>query len=308
MKLFNSFAKWVLLPLFILISLNSCKKDNTPSSNVVNNNEVNNDEYEDEVTHAKMQYFDFDTVENLTLFFDSLRNKHGIPVRDINGDEESTIFDCIEAIEQFRDKQSLYYPDTKVKHCIRLLSFECGYLANHIVEFDMAFAEWFLMLAAFYSPDITYLVHMQTPNHCAGIHNFGSAYNDSPWWSYIFLKRSKGFEVRRLGEDNVKINKIFQIVDEKNRLYYLCSNNESRVEFLQFLFLVEDDEHISLVAECNQLPIDEDTEFEECYYNPDQHAWYCCNRDNSSGKLIPISEHPVLTLKLDGKKSCFHVE
>ena len=86
----------------------------------------------------------------------------------------------------------------------------------------MTYAEWFLMLVAFYSPDITCLVHMQTHNHQAGILNFGSSYNYNPWWSYVFLKRSKGFEVRRIREDETKIDKIFQLEDAENRLYYLC--------------------------------------------------------------------------------------
>ena len=304
MKLFNSFAKWVLLPLFILISLNSCKKDNTPSSNVVNNNEVNNDEYEDEVTHAKMQYFDFDTVENLTLFFDSLRNKHGIPVRDINEDERTNIFNCIERIDGYRKGLHKYYPDSQVREVINRLSYECAYAANHEVVFDMAFVEWFLMLAAYYSPDITYLVQMQTPNHRAGILNLGSEYNYAPWWSYIFFKRDMGYEVRRVRGENIRIDKLFQIEDEEHRIYYLCSNNQY-ILFLQMLYWAKNDEENVLVADCDELPINPDDEYDECYYNPEQQAWYLCNIDRRTGTLKPIIEKPVLSLKLDGANSRF---
>ena len=111
--------------------------------------------------------------------------------------------------------------------------------------------------------------------------------------------------MRRLGGDETNIDKLFQIVDDENRLYYLCSNNGTMYEFLQILFWVKDDNDVLMVAESNSLPVDNWDYFEECYYNPEQRAWYCCNKDKRTGKMIPISSKPALVLKLDGENSRF---
>lgn len=299
MTTFKSITSWTVLGLIVATVIYSCKK--------VEQTTVEDEEDIDEVIHTEMQYFDFDKVNDLTAFFDSISNEHGIPRWSPDDDEDyiKGLSKCIEHIECFRQGECKYYPDSLVKQCISFLGHDCAVIANHSPGVDLTYAEWFLMLTAYYSPDITYLVQMQTPNHKAGILNFGSSYNFNPWWCYTLLKRSKGFEVRRIGGDETKVDKIFQIVANDNQLYYLCSNNSSMFEFLQVLFWDKGDNGIVLVSQCDSLPVDKWDDFEECYYNPDQMAWYCCNVDKNSGKRIPISQKPAMVLKLDGDKSCF---
>ena len=93
--------------------------------------------------------------------------------------------------------------------------------------------------------------------------------------------------------------------DNKHRLYYLCSNNISDIEFLQVLFWVKDEYDVVLVAQCEGLPNKGDTDYDEIYFNPEQKVWHFCVKDKISNNLIPVSTTPALMLKLDGEKSCF---
>lgn len=292
--------EWQLFCLLALVVFGGCKKATISSSTDV-------EECRDVTFHVDMQYFNFDKVNNLSLFFDSLSHEHGITAWDDESSKiiEKDVFRCLERIEGYRKGQYKYYPDSLVSNCIYYLGHDNAALANHADSIDIGFSEWFLMCVAFYSPDITCLVQMQTPNHRAGILNFGSSYNYNPWWSYLFLKRSRGYEVRRIREDNTKINKIFQLEDDKHRLYYLCSNNISELEFLQVLYWVKDEDDVILVAQRESLLNIGEADYEEIYFNPELKVWNFCKKDNKSGKLLPVSSTPALMLKLDGEKSCF---
>lgn len=263
-------------------------------------------EDEAEYIHAEMMYYNFDQIDNLSVFFDSIRNEHGTSIRNWVWEEyaQTEVVECIEKIEKYRKGQYRYYPDSLVSSLLGTFSLECAYIANHFDGYDMTFAEWFLMCAAYYSPDITYLVQMQTSNHKAGILNLGSAYNYNPWWSYIIFKRNKGFEVRRIKDDDVLIEKIFQIQDEDGRLYYLCSNN-TEMCFLQQLYWVKEDDNIVLVKELDTYPQNLNLNFDELYYDPNLKKWYYCKKNNDASKYLRVSETPALCLKLDGRNSCF---
>ena len=294
-------TKWLLFCLFALVVFVGCKK-----SCVTLSTDAHDKEYE--VIHTKMQYFDFTKIKDLSVYFDSIAIVHGIPIRDLGGDEhaERDVFNCIKIIDGYRNGKYKFYPDSLVRKCINLFGFECAIIDNHAPGVDMVYAEWFLMLVAFYSPDVTCLVQMQTPNHQAGILHFGSSYNNlSPWWSYLFLKREKGVEVRRIRGDETKIDKIFQLEDDKHRLYYLCSNNISDFEFLQILFWVKSADDVVLVAQCDSLPNKGDLNYDEIYFNPEKKVWHYCKEDNKTGNLIPVSETPALSLFLDGDNSRF---
>ena len=294
----KTLPRWIVCVILMFVITNGCKNGHTDSV-------VDDEEYE--VIHTDMQYFDFDNVENLSAFFDSIRREHPIPMW-IEEDEEiieKDVLGCIKRIERYRQGKAKYYPDSLVRRCIDFFGFDSAVIDNHGPGVDMTCAEWFLMLAAYYSPDVTCLVHMQTTNHRAGIQNFGSQYNYNPWWSYIIFKRQKGFEVRRIKDDYVKIERIYQLQDENNRLYYLCSNNTSIVGFYQVLFWVKAEDEIVCVAQCDSFPGSHKADFEEIYFNPEQKVWHYCKEDRHSGKLIPVSETPALRLCLEGKNSRF---
>lgn len=294
----KTLSRWLVCVILMSVILNGCKKGDIDSV-------VDDEEYE--VVHTDMQYFDFDKVENLSVFFDSIRREHPIPMWIEEDDEiiEKDVLGCIKRIESYRCGTNKYYPDSLVRRCVDFFGFDSAIIDNHNPGVDMTCAEWFLMLAAYYSPDVTCLVHVQTPNHRAGIQNLGSQYNFNPWWSYLFLKRKKGFEVRRIKDDYTKIDRIYQFQDDKDRLYYLCSNNTSIVGFYQVLFWVKSEDEIVCVAQCDSLSRGSKVDFDRIYFDPMHKVWHYCKEDKKSRKLRPVSETPALRLCLDGENSRF---
>ena len=66
MNLLRSITKRSLYFVACVAILSSCKHGETSSE----------EEYEDEIVHVDMQYLNFDKVNNLSQFFDSISNKH----------------------------------------------------------------------------------------------------------------------------------------------------------------------------------------------------------------------------------------
>lgn len=274
--------------------------ENAVRGNVVSNPDLDLDELE--VKHATCQYHDFDRVKDLSLFFDSIAEKHGIPVRYEENEEE--IRTCISRIERYRCREAKFYPDSAVQQAIGILGLECAYFNNHAIPLDMTYAEWFLMCAAYYAPDISYIVDMQSPDHRAGALNLGHTYNDNPWWAYFICKRSKGYEVKFLGDDT-KVTGLFQLQDEQNRKYYLCSNNDSRLTFLQQLFFVKGDNEIIPAASTTKEPNSEESDFDTYYFNEEQRAYYFCTWSKDYTQKTKVGDTPCLVLELDGEASRF---
>lgn len=257
------------------------------------------------IVHAKMGYYDFDQIENLVSFFDSILVKHPMPIwlseeDSINQDVKR----CIVRIEAYRKGKTQFFPDSLVSKCLRSISFNTAIVNNHGPECtDMVYGESLMMCAAFYSPDITCLVDMQTLDHCAGIFNYGTGYNDQPWWSYLFLKRKKGYEAICLG-DYVAVRSIFQLEDTQKRKYYLCSDNNTSLEFNQWLYWVKGEDDIRRVTECHKAPME--GEGESYYFDKNRLIWRHAKWDEAKLQLIATSESPVMVLHLDGKNSRFY--
>ena len=186
------------------------------------------------------------------------------------------------------------------------IGFHTAILNNHGIEItDIVYGEWFMMCAAFYSPDITCLVETQTPDHKAGIFNLGKTYNDAPRWAYLFLKRERGYEMIGLG-DIVAARSIFQLEDKQNRKYYLGSDNLAAYEFNRWLYWAKNDTEIVKVAECHNSPDTDDVYDLQFYFDCNRLIWKYAKKDQKTGKLIAISEEPALTLLLDGENSRFY--
>ena len=261
-------------------------------------------EGDERILHAKMGYYDFDQIENLVSFFDYMLVKHPIPIWLSEEDRiNQNVKRCIARIEAYRKGKAQYFPDTLVTECLKSISFNTAIVNNHGPEStDMFYGECLMMCAAFYSPDITCLVDMQTPDHCAGIFNYGTSYNDQPWWSYLFLKRKKGYEAICLG-DYVAVRSIFQLEDSQKRKYYLFSDNNSPLEFNQWLYWVNGEDEICRVAECHDAPMDVDVE--SYYFDKNRQIWRYAKWDEAKLQLIATSESPAMVLHLDGKNSRF---
>lgn len=260
----------------------------------------------DTVVHAPIAYYNFDNIKNLETFFDSISSKH--PLRFWLPEETTLNEDmkeCIAGIEAYRKGKRRFFPDNKVKSCMVSIGFHTAILNNHGIGItDIVYGEWFMMCAAFYSPDITCLVETQTPDHQAGIFNLGKAYNDAPWWAYLFLKRKRGYEMIGLG-DVVAARSIFQLEDKQHRKYYLCSDNFGVCEFNQWLYWAKNDNEIVKVAECHKLPNTDDQFDIQLHFDRNRLIWKYAKKDQKTGKLIAISEEPALTLLLDGENSRF---
>jgi len=259
---------------------------------------------DDKIVHAKMMYYDFDKVDNLESFFDSILAKHPIPIWLPEEDKTTRkVKECIAKIEGFRKGSRQFFPDSLVSECMKSISFNTAIVNNHGPEYtDMVYGECLMMCAAFYAPDITCLVEMQTPDHCAGIFNYGTSYNRQPWWSYLFLKRKTGYEVIGLG-DNVAVRSILQLKDSLNRKYYLYSDNYSPLEFNQWLYWVKGEDDICRVAECHEAPQGGDAE--SYYFDKNRLIWKCAKWDEAKHQFIATSESPAMVLHLDGEKSRF---
>lgn len=259
---------------------------------------------DERIVHAKMGYYDFDQIENLVSFFDSILVKHPIPIW--LSEEDTTnqkVKRCVARIDAYRKGKAQFFPDTLVSECLRSISFNTAIVNNHGPEYtDMVYGECLMMCAAFYSPDITYLVEMQTPDHYAGIFNYGTSYNRQPWWSYLFLKRKKGYEAICLG-DFVAVRSIFQLEDAQKRKYYLCSDNNTSLEFNQWLYWVKGEDDIRWVAECHKAPMEGDVE--SYYFDKNRLIWKYAKWDETKQQLISTSDKPAMTLRLDGERSGF---
>lgn len=305
-------AKYLLLVIALLMMASCHYKTNQEDSgkdSIVNISEVgiadtiiNADD--EKIVHARMMYYDFDKIENLESFFDSILAKHPIPIWLPEEDKTTLkVKECIAKIEEYRKGKKQFFPDSLVSGCLKSIGFNTAIVNNHGPEYtDMVYGECLMMCAAFYAPDITCLVEMQTPDHCAGVCNYGTSYNRQPWWAYLFLKRKKGYEVICLG-DNVAVRSIFQLEDSQNRKYYLCSDNESSLEFNQWLYWVKDEGDICRVAECHKAPMD--GEAESYYFDKNRLIWKYAKWDEAKHQLLATSESPAMTLCLDGEKSCF---
>ena len=84
----KSYHNLSLLCLFVLLfSTFSCKNGSLSKEGIdteLNDSDSVNiidDEYVEETYHAKMGYYNFDKVKDLTLFFDTIINNHGTMIR-----------------------------------------------------------------------------------------------------------------------------------------------------------------------------------------------------------------------------------
>lgn len=278
-------------------------KQSMPESAISCDTTANSDM--DTLIQARMKYYDFDKVKDLSYLFDSIANKHPLGRWSEDDDDPvEMVKECIAKIDAYRKGDTEFYPDSLVSTCFRHMGYETAILNNHgVVCTDIVLPEWFMMCAAYYTPDITCLVSTQTPDHCAGFYNFGDAYNPTPWWTYAFFKREKGYEAMCLGYEE-KIRSVFQLEDEQHRKYYLFSNNLT-FGFHQWLFWKKEDGSYVKVAECDEAPQLENIEFDEYYFDKNNLVWkYAKSKDNSDN-LIAVDAVPALTLVLDGASSCF---
>ncbi len=256
----------------------------------------------DTIVHAPMRYWDFDKVDSLMSFFNEVLSEHPFVVCENHESLMDNVGECIDQLEAYRRGERLYFPDSLVQSCI------FGLVADWAViyrEFepknDRCFIEWLLMCAAYYSPDITWYVEGQTPDHNAGFLTIGNPYTCTPYCSYIILKQDKGYEVKCIGDD-VLVMELFQLSDNQDRTYYLCSYNIPSL-FGQWLYWENDRGEYLKVAEYTDTP--DECEGNDIFrFDPEQ-LWWQYAYINDDADLVPLREEPALRLSLDGANSRF---
>lgn len=305
----------VLYILVVLLLVSSCRTrtENYPDSampdwmeSVAVDIVYADPESGDTVRHARMKYYDFDSVKNLIGFFDALSTRY--PVVKWSGEEDNideVVHECIVQIDSYRNGERLNYPDSLVNYCFNYMGFNIAAVNNHSPDIaDLVLAEWVMMCAAYYSPDINCLVENKSPDSQAGYYNFGSSYNPIPWWPYLFLKRQKGYEVMFLG-DYFAVHSIHKLLDEKENVYYLFSDHHTPYSFDQWLFWVDESRLIRKVAECHEEVGDDETEQVKLLYEQNELIWKYYNLERKKGRLIPFGEGQEMRLVLDGVNSKF---
>lgn len=298
------YSTLIIVAIFVFAGCNNSSTKPGSSEEVKSDSDSISD-YEETIIHHTLSYYNFDKVRNLSLFFDSIIAKHVTNMDDyFDGDHpDDEIKDCIRQIDRYRRGQQKFFPDRLVAKYISVLGEECARIINHSELVDMTFAEWFMMCAAYYTPDITCLVDTQTPDHKLGFCNFGASYNYNPWWAYKFIKRSKGFEVIRVDGDYVKLTGVYQFDVDKNQKYYLFSNNTTTSEFHQELYM-EDSGNIVKIAEINEFPADEPSH-DYIYFDKENIIWSRCTLDDDFKVYTPIEGTDRVGLVFDGKDSRF---
>lgn len=115
----------LLLIVTLLLSLTGCHKTDSGE-----------DEYMDEIYHADMQYMDFDKVDDLLAFFDSVATVHPL-VKWLTEEEyaEEQARRCIVQIDLYRRGERQYFPDSLVSACMRSMGFNIAAVDNHGPEF-----------------------------------------------------------------------------------------------------------------------------------------------------------------------------
>lgn len=258
--------------------------------------------YGDTVIHAPMQYWDFDMVDSLQEFFDNLMSKHPLVVWDERKSLMGDVGECICQLEAYRSGECSTYPDSLISSCLLALesNWEVCYREFGMKE-DYCFIDWFMMCVAYYSPVLPWVIEEQTPDNCAGYINIGNPYVATPCCCYLFLQRDKGFEVKCLGKNSMALE-MFQLSDEQDRTYYICSYNIPSM-FGQWVYWKTEQGEYLKVAEYTNTP--EECEGNDIFLFSPEKLWWQSAYVNDDGDLIAICEEPALRLFIDGANSHF---
>lgn len=277
---------------------------------------VENDNSVEDLAQKYREYFvlpgEFEVVKTNELvdYFNKLQDL-GFCMCDRNGDGEE-INRAIVELEKYAKGNRKYYPEEDIRAAISIMNDCEGYFYNHgpapVINECSVFMYRFMEQAARLCPDIEFLADFCSKDKQIGIIN-QREWSPNPLLSMLIYNTNtdEGCRIRMIGEpEEVIIDKVFCLSDDKGNKYYLCSNNITDIHFAQFLFQMKDDD-VELLCHTMEMPKCE-TYYSnsEIIFNPKKLCWERCVK---KGKYYHrIDGTPSLRLEIDGKKSRFIVE
>ena len=84
----------------------------------------------------------------------------------------------------------------------------------------------------------------------------------------------------------------------------LCSNNDYELSFMHYLYTFDvNGKLIEVKPECKiRFP---NVQYDEIYFSPEHLEWSLCKLNKKTGKLVPVTEKPLMKLELKGEESFF---
>jgi len=303
----------VYLVLFVLLmTLYGCKQEQKTEQQ--ERTEVDSDsEVIREGIYALPGDYEVNYPKDLVTYFDSLCREGAYVATHTDEKEDSlAVWDAIRLLDRFAQGESKFYPASQIRNAMEILRLEQAYCFNHSGQEGNNGGEAFMFRlieqAALYCNQIDYITDFRANDRKVGVLYFGEWGLGLPLYSILVYQAHLGFRVKMIGGvGDAKIEKIFHLIGDEGRDYYLCSNNNDGVYFRQYLYSWKNGD-LCLIREM-------DVEFGcpesyekgyELVFNPTKCTWSYCKKDGDL--FYPVSGTPTLRLVLDGDSSKFVVE
>ena len=259
-------------------------------------------------------FYEVDSVRNIIAYFDSLYYECGADIWTHNPEigESIDVWNAIRELHRYVNSERNYYPVEEVNKALRQMAFEQGYRYSHSgedpdsVNAGEVFMFRFLEQAAIHCPQLDFITDFRTEDGFAGILYYPEGSRINPLYSFLVYKTKQGYKVVTVGQKgDVKINKIFRLLDRYGRIYYLCSNNDNTIYFRQYLY-GWDGENMLLLCKADGVSWDRYDENYKIVFNPTQFKWdYCLPNNRIYQKVWGTVTYK---LYLDWEKSVIKIE
>ena len=225
---------------------------------------------------------------DIPAYFKNLE-KNGLAapvVRDINEGEEEQIEKGVYELQRYAHYASGHSDDHSELRMV-------NNYRNH-----------FIAIAAMLSPNMDFLQPIKDVNQTIGLMQFPDWSHTYTIQSYVLLPDGEKLYARSMDELNaVMATKIFRLTDEKDRVYYLFSNDDDIHRFGQVLCMM-DKGVLKYVTRLTDLSAHVQQEGIIFFY-PNKTLWHFC--EDKDDRFERIVGAPTIHLKLDGMDSKFYI-
>lgn len=260
-------------------------------------------------------------ASNVEHYMDSLEQIMGIPVR--YEEDVVVVRSALRELRRYQTKERLYYPEKEIKMALDDMGFELGYDWSHGTEmsFLCGLFYWynFATQAALLSPNIEFVTHLHSPDYQIGL----LSYHEWSYWPMMsfIIKQEDNYCTIQLIDLEVNLKKVFQIIDERGREYYLLvsqyDNPDVRSDMDVYLYeKTRDKKDVTLVTQFhddsflwnmwNMLNYHEITDDFKITFNPQKKEWDICKKKGEYWHKIEGTKS--LYLHLDVEPPYFEME